>query len=358
MTPHYSKIHNKFKLNNTSYLPQELSEIAYSLIKEGLPFEKNIGNFLLDWLDNKSYLIVNTSGSTGKPKPIKLSKQAMVHSAIATGNFFNLKPGDKALHCLPSNFIAGKMMLVRAIILGLELDCVAPTSQPIINTKTRYNFSAMVPLQLQNTLTNIQNIEQIIVGGAAVSGALKTKVKDISTTIFETYGMTETITHIAVKQINNFKDSTNNHGYFTTLPNVNISQDNRNCLVINAPNILNEDIVTNDVVKVHSNKTFEWLGRFDNIINSGGLKINPEQVEAQLKKNIKQRLFVASEKNEILGEQLILIIEDEEVNIKPSAFNNLNKLEKPKSIYAVSNFAETASGKINRKKTLELLNLV
>ncbi|WP_452220827.1 AMP-binding protein [Lacinutrix salivirga] len=354
MVPQYNKIHNKFRLNNSTYLFEELKEVAYSHIKEGLPFEKTIGNFLIDWLDAKDYVIVNTSGSTGKPKPIRLSKQAMVHSAIATGDFFNLQPGDKALHCLPSNFIAGKMMLVRAMVLGLELDLTEPTSRPVFDYEVPYKFCAMLPMQLHKTMSYIQNIEQLIVGGAAVSGPLKASVQGLQTTIYETYGMTETITHIAVKQINNSGNAEVNH--FKTLPNVTVSKDSRNCLIINAPNILEENIVTNDVVNIHSKTEFEWLGRYDNIINSGGLKINPEQIEEQLKSSIKERFFIASEKNETLGEQLILIIEADEVTITPSAFKNLNKLMKPKQTYAISKFVETPSGKINRKKTLKLLN--
>ena len=126
-TPTYDKIHSKFKLNGNKYDQEELKEVAYSLIKEGEPFEKIAGNFLLDWLDEKDYIKVQTSGSTGIPKIIELSKQAMVNSCIATGNFLKLKPENTALHCLPCNFIAGKMMLVRAIILGLDMDLVEPT---------------------------------------------------------------------------------------------------------------------------------------------------------------------------------------------------------------------------------------
>ncbi|AUP81440.1 AMP-binding protein [Flavivirga eckloniae] len=361
MTPEYNKVHNRFKLNGIHYTYEDLMEVAYSFVKEGMPYEALIGEFLLDWLDHHEVIKVNTSGSTGKPKRISINKQAMVSSAIATGNFFNLKPGDKALHCLPSNFIAGKMMLIRAVILGLEVDLVAPTLQPDFNTKTYYDFCAMIPAQLQNSLDKSSRIKTIIVGGAPVSSALRHAVQDIPSNVYETYGMTETVTHIAVKKTNNFnsekEEGLAKASYFQTLPNVRISQDKRDCLVIEAPELLKDKIVTNDIVKCHSETEFEWLGRYDNVINSGGLKLFPETIEAKLQDKIKERYFVASTPHETLGEQLVLVLEGDSNKLNESIFADLDKLEKPKSVFAVKEFVETDSGKIQRKKTLELLDL-
>ena len=140
MTPHFKKVHNRFELNGHHYSFTDLMEVAYSYVKEGEPYQQDLGNFLLDWLDDKNYILVKTSGSTGNPKRIKIKKQAMVNSAIMTGNFFNLSPGDKVLHCLPSNFIAGKMMIIRAIVLGLELDMVEPSLLPYIDYDKKYHF--------------------------------------------------------------------------------------------------------------------------------------------------------------------------------------------------------------------------
>ncbi|WP_452231256.1 AMP-binding protein [Lacinutrix sp. MEBiC02404] len=358
MIPEYNKIHNRFKLNESSFLYEELKEVAYSHVKEGLPFEKNIGDFLIDWLDDKDYVLVQTSGSTGKPKTIKLQKQAMVHSAIATGDFFKLEPGDKALHCLPSNYIAGKMMLVRAMILGLELDLAEPTSQPLFDYEKHYEFCAMVPLQLQKTLSYCNNIKTIIVGGASVSNGLKHAIQDIKTNVFETYGMTETITHIAVKKINNFEDVTSSADestYFHILPNITITQDDRNCLVIEAPKLSETKIVTNDVVKLHTQTTFEWLGRFDNVINSGGVKLFPEQIEAKLSYKMNNRFFITKEKDEILGESVVLVIESENKTIEASFFSELEKFEVPKKIYCIEKFIESDTGKILRQETLKTL---
>ena len=358
MTPTYKNIHNRFKLNGTHYNFEDLKEVAYSFIKEGLDFEKQIGDFLNHWQDDSEFIDVKTSGSTGQPKTISLSKQAMVNSAIATGDFFGLEPGNTALMCLPANYIAGKMMLVRALILGLEIEVIEPKTNPVFDNEVHYDFCAMIPIQLQKTLKRIDNIKTIIVGGASVSYQLKEQIQSLKTNVFETYGMTETITHVAVKKLNNFHDdkdfSIAESSYFKTLPNIKISQNKSQCLVIDAPNILDETILTNDVVKLHSDTTFEWLGRKDNVINSGGVKLFPEQIEAKLQPQIASRFFISKENNDKFGEQVILVVEEKDFNLKPSDLKDLSKLEVPKNIYTVDKFIETSSGKINRGKTLQL----
>ncbi len=356
MIPSYNKVHLKFKLNSFHFNFEDLKEVAYCFVKEGLPFEQSIGEFLLDWLDDKDFVTVSTSGSTGKPKIIKIKKQAMVNSALATGDFFNLKPGDTALCCLPSDYVAGKMMLVRAIILGLDLDLTQPTSQPIFDYEKQYDFSAMVPMQLEKVYSYCNNIKTIIVGGASISKDLVNAVNKVKSNIYETYGMTETVTHIAAKQLNNFRHAEIvSASHFKILPNINISQDDRGCLIIDAPNISKEKLVTNDIVELYSETEFEWLGRYDNVINSGGIKLFPEQIEEKLQSKIPQRFFIASEEHPVLGEQLILVLEGESNAVNTSVFNDLNKYETPKTVYSVKRFVETASGKIQRKKTFELL---
>ncbi len=351
MTPSFDKIHVKFKLNGNKYDHDQLKEVAYSLIKEGEPYEKITGNFLLDWLDEKDFIKVHTSGSTGQPKTIKLSKQAMVNSSIATGNYLKLKPGNTALHCLPTNYIAGKMMLVRAMILGLEMDLVEPTSQPIFDYDKVYYFTAMLPMQLQSTLTYLHNIKIIIVGGSSVSKHLTDLTQSIKAKVYATYGMTETATHIALKPLNNkLKEP-----YFKVLPKVSISQDERGCLVIDAPKVSKEKVVTNDLVKLHSPTEFEWLGRIDNVINSGGLKLFPEQIEEKLKGKIPHQFFIASNPDSLFGEEIILVLENDSDDLDPSVFEGLDKFEIPKHIYNLPKFKMTANGKIKRLETLKLI---
>ncbi|WP_289044386.1 AMP-binding protein [uncultured Olleya sp.] len=350
MTPTFNKIHNRFKLNGNYFSFDSLKEVAYSYIKEGETFEQEIGVFLLDWLDDNEFLSVNTSGSTGQPKSITLSKQAMVNSAIATGDYFNLKPGNTALLCLPASYIAGKMMLVRALILGLEIDNVQPTTTPKINQNKHYDFCAMIPAQAEKSLDQLDAIKTLIIGGAQVSKALKQQFSGLKTQVFETYGMTETITHIAVKQIN---ITTTN--IFTTLPGITISQNKKECLVIDAPQLTANQIITNDVVKLHSNTTFEWLGRIDNVINSGGVKLFPEQIEAKLQSKIKGRFFITAQKDDTFGEVPVLVLEAKDNQVNPDTFTDLSNIQTPKVILAINAFAETSSGKVNRLKTMQLL---
>lgn len=371
MESRYNKIHPKFKLNGTSYQFNELKEVAYNLVKEGKSYEKVIGDFLSYWLDNKPTLEVKTSGSTGNPKTIILQKEYMVNSALATGEHFDLKPRNTALLCLPADYIAGKMMLVRAMVLGLELDCVEPSSNPLAGLSKNYDFAAMVPLQLEESLDEIEKVKTLIVGGAAISRTLEEKVQVKSTAVFETYGMTETITHVAVKRINfvqssavetSLTDITNmREGHFNALLNVLFSKDDRDCLVISAPKVSDNLVITNDIVNLISETEFEWLGRYDNVINSGAIKLFSERIEAKLATFLSNRFFVSGIPDDKLGQKLILVVEGETnpekllEKIKDST--KLEKFEIPKSIYVLSKFIETETGKIRRKENIEILDL-
>jgi O-succinylbenzoic acid--CoA ligase len=336
-----------------------LQELAYCFIKEGAAYEEHIGEFLLDWLSTSLTVTVQTSGSTGTPKQLVIKKEHMVNSAIATGAFFELESGNTALHCLPTEFIAGKMMLVRALVLGLNIICVAPVSNPLEATNAKFDFAAMVPLQLRNSIDKIHPIKTLLVGGAAFSDDLKELVQNKPTIIYETYGMTETITHIALKRINHFKNIETDleSNAFKVLPEVSITMDNRDCLVINAPSISDAEVVTNDVVHMISETEFEWLGRYDNVINSGGIKLFPERIEAKLTKMVAQRFFVAGLPDEKLGQKLVLFVEGKSDignslgTISGAVF--LDKFEIPKDVIFVPNFKETKNGKINRRTTLQ-----
>lgn len=340
----YNSVHNLFKLNGFHLDRDDLCRVAYSFIKEGMDYEKSVGDFLLDWFDNKSYIEMNTSGTTGAPKLIRIEKNAMVNSALATGDFFDLKPGNKVLHCLPSNYVAGKMMFVRSFILGLDMEFVAPSSHPMENNDEKFDFCAMVPLQAKNSINQLQNIKKLIIGGGKVHKSLEQELVKLSTEIYETYGMTETITHIAAKRIG--------EEAFTTLPNVTVSVNENQCLVITAKNISDQEIVTNDIVKLISDTQFEWLGRFDNIINSGGIKLMPEQIEQKLSTLIPRRYFVYGQPDATLGEKLVLYVEGEPMKIEDSVFNVLDKYEKPKEVIFIPKFKQTATGKIIRNESL------
>lgn len=343
-SPTYENVHNQFKLNGFHLTREDLCRVAYSFIKEGEEFEKPVGDFLLDWFDSKSYIEMETSGTTGAPKTISVSKQAMVDSALATGDFFELQPGNKALQCLPVKYVAGKMMLVRAMILGLDIEFVAPSSHPMRNNEIDFDFVAMVPLQAQNSIAELKKLKKLIVGGAAVNKTLEKQLMKLSTEVYETYGMTETITHIAARKLG--------EKAFTVLPHITISYDDRSCLVIHAPKISDEVIITNDIVELVNENQFIFLGRIDNVINSGGIKLIPEQIENKLMSKIQQRFFIASKPDNELGEKLILVIEGDKVEFDHSIYEDLDKYEKPKEILFIPKFKETTTGKIMRKETL------
>ncbi|WP_372746165.1 AMP-binding protein [Lutibacter sp.] len=381
-----NQFHKAFKLQGKSFS----SKVDLITFSEEISLEVFL--FMKEWFDEKLFIEVKTSGSTGIPKVIQLQKKLMVNSALATGEFFNLQENTTALVCMPVNFIAGKMMLVRALVLGWHIDVVTPTSNPLKDIDKNYHFSAMVPLQLNNSLKNLHKIKKLIVGGGAVSFELLTKIQHIKTDVFATYGMTETITHIAIKKLNNFDsvisstvDKSKNNipscaendvkfryaelvsaSHYKTLPNIKLATDARGCLIINAPKISEEIILTNDLVELFSETEFKWLGRFDSVINSGGIKLIPEQIEEKIAEIVSQRFFVTGIPDKLLGEKLILIVEDESSkseSLKVSIFakiqqlTKLNKYEIPKEIYVLDYFIETETKKINRQQTLNLLNL-
>ncbi len=341
----YENVHNQFKLNGFHLNREDLCRVAYSFIKEGEDFEKPVGDFLLDWFDGKPFIEMQTSGTTGTPKLISISKQAMVESALATGDFFGLRPGDKALHCLPVKYVAGKMMLVRAMILGLDLEFVAPSSHPLDHVDMDFDFVAMVPLQAQNSLSELKRVKKMIVGGAAINKNLEKELLKLPTQVYETYGMTETITHIAARKLG--------EKAFTVLPGVTISYDDRNCLVIHAPRISDDVIVTNDLVELLDENQFIFMGRVDNVINSGGIKLIPEQIEEKLAQQLTQRFFIASKPDAELGEKVILVIEGEAFDLADDVYKALDKYEKPKEVLFVPKFKETPTGKIMRKESLQ-----
>lgn len=350
--------HPEFRLNGLQLGNEDLADVAYSFIKEGEPYEKSMGSFLLDWLNSKDHIVAKTSGSTGPPKDIEIKKQFMINSAQATGKFFNLPEGTSALHCLPADFIAGKMMMVRAMVLGWKIDLVCPRVQCLEEVHRQYDFSAITPFQLKASLPNLHLIRKIIVGGGTVSQNLRDLVRGMNSEIYETYGMTETVTHIAARKLNG-KDQEDPMP-FKVFPKVSISTDDRDCLVIKAPAISEDVIVTNDVVEILRPKEFIWNGRYDNVINSGGIKIFPEHIENKLQSIIPQRFFVGSLPDDELGDKMVLLVEGKSTAHGLEALEHeirelrlLGKYEEPKKIFFIEKFVETENGKVNRRKTLE-----
>ncbi|HLV46472.1 MAG TPA: AMP-binding protein [Flavobacterium sp.] len=343
----WTHIHPDFKLNGQTYTIAEFTTLAQQYLQSTQENERDFGQLILDWFDESPLMAVQTSGTTGTPKLIDIDKQHMINSARATTDFFDLQARDSALLCMPVKYIAGKMMWIRALVSGLHIDMVNPSSKPLQNTQKHYNFVAMVPLQVENSLSELHRVKKLLIGGAKLDDSLRKKLLELPTACYETYAMTETVTHIAAKKIE--------EPHFSALPNVSFSTDNRTCLVIDAPNVSRQTITTNDIVRLIDDKHFEWLGRIDNVINSGGVKIFPEKIENILADKISQRFFIAGMPDKHLGEKVILVIEGISSPIDDSIFESLHPYERPKNIFFVQQFAETPTGKIKRKQIVEKL---
>jgi o-succinylbenzoate---CoA ligase len=330
-------------------------------------YEQKVLDFCKKWLSGQQEFTLKTSGSTGEPKPINLTRFQMEASAKLTGKTFDLKAGDKALVCLNVGYIAGIMMLVRGMVLGLELTIIEPNSNPLENFENHdFDFAAFVPLQIQNILENKNYIETlnrmkaIIVGGASVNEVLERKIQKLEVPVYSTYGMTETVSHIAIRRLNGIYKSEN----FQVLEGVKIGIDDRSCLNIIASASNNVLVQTNDIVEIIHENEFKLIGRFDNIINSGGVKIQLEKVEKVIEKwFVNKRFFAYGVEDLSLGQKLILIIETESLsnelkeNIISNLKNKLSKYEIPKQIFTINHFSETPTGKIDKKTTIKRLNL-
>ncbi len=333
-------IHKNFKLAGELHSSNDLIE--------SLKDNTDYYNFLTSWFDENDFILVKTSGSTGTPKEIKLKKIDLISSSMLTADYFNLKPGDKVINCLPVEYIAGKMMLVRSLVLGLDLYLFPVNSSPIKQIQKNYDLIAFTPMQLENSILFIDRIKNVLVGGSAVNENLKQKILNINTNVYETYGMTETITHIAVRNLSMGENE------FTTLPGIEIGEKD-SCLFIK-PNHLSIDFVqTNDIVEFITKNKFVIRGRRDFVINSGGIKINPESVEKKLSKYFNTDFIISSNDDNRFGEVVVLVFKKNIPDDYQKAFACLDKYEIPKKILVIENFPKN-NGKLNRLKLRKLIN--
>lgn len=324
-------------------------------------FEEKVSFFLKDWFSDTKTVQVKTSGSTGIPKIFDIEKEKMQYSAKMTIDFLNLKSQNTALLCLPVEYISGKMMLVRAIENKMKIKIVTPSISPLENLSEKIDFCAMTPLQMENSLEKIHFIKKLIIGGAAVSESLKHKIHQVlnrvktheNYQIYETYGMSETLSHIALKEIYPIKKEV-----FRILKNVEISQDERGCLQIDAPKIYPKRLQTNDIVRLKNDREFQFLGRIDNVINSGGAKISPEKLELLVKKEITNELVFIGIDDEKLGKKLVLVIEGKEEEHLKNKIKNIHfekSFHRPKSIIFIEKIPRTKNGKVDRLSLKKML---
>lgn len=314
-------------------------------------YDTDILPFLKAYLNKERTVTVSTSGSTGKPKDILLEKEKMIASARATLDYFGLQPDQTILLSLPTKFIAGKMIWVRAIEGELNVLVAHPTSNPIKDLNTKVDFAAMTPHQVSTCLAEnpekFDLIDQLIIGGGAVNKALQEQLQRLKTKCYATYGMTETITHVAVQKLNGIGPN----GNFKAIGDTTFKTGKENNLIISVPHLSMEEIVTNDIVELINSTNFKWLGRLDFVINSGGVKLFPEQIEKKLESSIDIPFFVWKETDEILGEKVILIVEGRLTT--PQSWKALDKIEVPKKTYSLDEFEYTANGKLDRKGTVQ-----
>jgi O-succinylbenzoic acid--CoA ligase len=314
-----------------------------------------IFDFILDWQSGKPSFELFTSGSTGKPKAIAISRHQMIASARRTIKALKLENGISALMCMNPSFIGGKMMLVRAMEFDWDLTVLAPSNNPAqyLSKDSQFSFMALVPMQLENMIDNecgnqiLNQTENIIVGGAPISSSLREKLNSITAKVYSTYGMTETISHIALMPMN----GPNASDEFEVLDGIEVETDARNCLRIKGDVTNNAWIQTNDVVEL-KDRHLKWLGRADFVINSGGIKIHLDQLEEQISDILKTEAVLLKIKDASLGESYALVLKEEIIesteNIQSNLKSSLPKYHSPKVILKVEHFLRTESGKIDR----------
>lgn len=338
----------------------------------------SLEEFLEEWNSDSPYVEVKTSGSTGEPKRMLVEKRRMLASAKITCDFLGLKEGDTALLCMSLDYIAGKMMVVRAIERGLRLIVVEPSGHPLGKTNVVPVFAAMVPMQVYNSLQvpgereRLMMIKHLIIGGGAIDEALAEELKMFPNHVWSTYGMTETLSHIALRRLNGPEASE----WYTPFPSVSVSLNEEGCLVIDAPEVCQERLVTNDIAELATqrgqslmcsansahegqspcvaNVPFKILGRKDNVICSGGIKIQAEEVERMLKGHLRIPYLISKRPDKKFGEVVVMLTEGDVEEAKRVCEAVLPKFQRPKAYIHVSEIPMTETKKPARRQAEEL----
>ncbi len=361
---------DEWVLNGKSYPVAQLAEVCDG---PGLSdFERRVLQFGRDWQSGLETFTLHTSGSTGEPKPIIITRDQMATSARLTIRALGLQPGNRGLVCLGIDYIAGMMMLVRGLECGLHLTIVEPLSRPLaaFSPSARFDFTAMVPLQLQETLNGaphefeiLDAMAGVLIGGGPVSQALMAQLQCVSAPLYHTYGMTETVSHIALRRLNGPQRS----DHFVPFDDVHLQLDERGCLAITSALSRGETLYTNDLADLQPDGTFVWLGRIDNVINSGGVKVQTEKVETALETCLlhgwngayaDRRFFVGALDDQRLGQTVVAVMEgaawppEVETGLRAQLQQSLNRYEVPRQFLFVPSLMETRNGKIDRRATL------
>lgn len=316
--------------------------------------------FLSEWNDASEFVHVQTSGSTGAPKPMLVEKRRMLASARITCDFLGLRSGDTALLCMSLDYIAGKMMVVRSIERGLKLISVEPSGHPLSNVEY-VDFAAMVPMQVYNSLQvpeereRLMRIRHLIIGGGAIDDQMAVELRTFPNAVWSTYGMTETLSHIALRRISGPDASE----WYTPFPSVRVTHNDEGCLVINAPEVCEEPLVTNDIVEFSSDHSkFRIIGRRDNVICSGGIKIQIEEVERHLRPHLHVPYLLTKRHDPKFGEVAVLLTEGSVEEAREVCQRMLSKYHQPRYYLHVARIPLTETGKPARQEAIRLAETV
>lgn len=315
-----------------------------------------LDEFLDEWNSPADTLLVHTSGSTGKPKPMRVEKRRMLNSARITCDFLSLHPGDTALLCMPLDYIAGKMMVVRSIERHLQLVSVPPSGHPLCGVDEPITFAAMVPLQVYNSLQTpeerkkLRNIHHLIIGGGAVDDSLQQQLADFPNAVWSTYGMTETLSHIALRRLNGPSASL----WYTPFNGVEVDLNAEGCLVINAPLVHEGLLQTNDIAEIDG-RCFRIKGRRDNVIDTGGIKVQIEEVEQMLRPHMPAPFVITKRGDAKYGDMIVLLTEmTDEAEADRICKNVLPKYWQPRCVKHVDAIPVTQTGKPARAEAERL----
>jgi len=349
---------------NSIYYNNALVDYLDSSVGLQDEYLKKAFDFIRQWLSGSPSFQLQTSGSTGVPKIITVRREQMASSAMATMSFLKPWHDVPVTVCIDTRYIGGKMQLIRALSYNLRLNIFSPSSRLADNLEELDNLGliSLVPLQLYQLLKDapmlLNKATSILIGGGPLNEGSILELQKIRTPVYHTYGMTETLSHIALKLLN----TEHRTPTFTVLPGINCKTDSRNCLVVNGAVTSNADVVTNDIVEFFDPGSFVWKGRFDDMVNSGGLKLFPEEIDAKIGHEMNEAypncsFFTFGIPDEELGQKLALFVEA----TKPNDHDDIDLLEKlkkklprhhsPRLVVFCTAFHRTDTGKIKKKET-------
>lgn len=340
-------------VNGKTYAPGAVDELQ--------ALSPELAGFLHEWFDGQDTLTVHTSGSTGTPKELRVEKRRMMNSAGMTLSFLGLNKNDSALLCMPLRYIAGKMVVVRALVGDLDLIPIPPAGHPLRDLKEVPAFAAMIPMQVYNSLQDaeesrrLREIKHLIIGGGAIDENLSAALSDFPHDVWSTYGMTETLSHIALRKLNG-REATE---WYTPFGGVTLAESAEGTLIIDAPAVCADTLQTNDLVAFDAKGRFRILGRRDNTINTGGVKVQIEEVEALLKPHLPYPFLITSAPDEKFGERIVLLVaHPDDATLRPllsEACRVLPPYWQPKQVVSVDEIPLTETGKPDRARAKRMV---